>query len=201
MSHSKASHLSPRDPPQVDKVEDNKNPRRRASSPVLCDRIRNFFLHQDHSSGSRSKCSSARSGARLWWQGQVLFVAGYTGTVGGRRGRLTFMDSALAYVTALVNICEAPWPSLPSHSIRDRDCDDKHNTCYVRPCVPENPTCPPKTMNDASTIHTASVVVQFPVKIFGVKLDILGNPLPAMLHTQPDALRLGFAMIDGLLTV
>ncbi|KAH6704333.1 hypothetical protein BKA61DRAFT_186845 [Leptodontidium sp. MPI-SDFR-AT-0119] len=65
MSHSKASHLSPRDPPQVDKVEDNKNPRRRASSPVLCDRIRNFFLHQDHSSGSRSKCSSARSGARL----------------------------------------------------------------------------------------------------------------------------------------
>lgn len=65
MSNSNTSHLSPRDPPQVEIVEIDKNPRRSASSPALRDRTRRLFLHQDHSSGSRSESSSIRSGARL----------------------------------------------------------------------------------------------------------------------------------------
>lgn len=65
MSNSKTSHLSPQDPSQVETVEINKNPRRSASSPALRDRTRRLFLHQDHSSGSRSESSSTRSGARL----------------------------------------------------------------------------------------------------------------------------------------
>ncbi len=65
MSHSKTSHVSPRDPPQVETVEIDKNPRRSTSSPELRDRIRRLFMHQDFSSGSRSESSSTRSGAGL----------------------------------------------------------------------------------------------------------------------------------------
>lgn len=64
-SHLKPSHLSLRDPPQVEVVEIDKSPPRIVLFPALRDRIRRLFLHQDHLSGCHSEPSSTSSGPRL----------------------------------------------------------------------------------------------------------------------------------------
>ncbi|KAG9228628.1 hypothetical protein BJ875DRAFT_489680 [Amylocarpus encephaloides] len=64
-SHSKPSYLSIQDPPQVKAVEIDKSPLRIVPFPALRDRIRQLFLHQDHSSGYHPEPSSTRSGPRL----------------------------------------------------------------------------------------------------------------------------------------